>query len=243
MAAPIKLTYFAIEGPAEKIRLALTVGGIEFEDDRVTFDKWAELKPKTKYGQLPLMTIGSEVVAQSGAMLRHAGTLANLYPPALLIKIEEVIGLEEDMTRSISPSMYIGMRPHNYGYPEDMPKEEKTKIQLALRERLIAQDGDIPKYLGIFEAMLADDREFICGPLTIADCQLIPRLRHLKKGVLDGIPATVVDAYPKLTAYYNRFHANEKVKAYYDKLAAAAAAASRRVFSISMSCSSSTARR
>merc|ERR1712118_86554 len=58
MAAPtIKLTYFGIEGAAEKVRLALHIGKMAFEDERIDRDAWADLKPKTKFGQLPLMTI------------------------------------------------------------------------------------------------------------------------------------------------------------------------------------------
>jgi glutathione S-transferase len=71
----IKLTYFNIQGAAEKVRLALVLKGVEFEDERVSFDQWSELKPKTKFGQLPMMTIGETEVAQSDAMLRYVASL------------------------------------------------------------------------------------------------------------------------------------------------------------------------
>ncbi|CAK0880835.1 unnamed protein product, partial [Prorocentrum cordatum] len=108
----LKLTYFNIEGVVEKVRLALVLGGIEFEDERVSFDKWQEMKPTTKYGQLPLMQIGdAEPLAQSGAMLRWCGRLARLYPPSMALKIEEAIGLEEDIGKLVQPSLYVGMKP------------------------------------------------------------------------------------------------------------------------------------
>jgi glutathione S-transferase len=221
-APKIKLTYFDIEGVVEKVRLALVLGGIEFEDDRIAFDKWPEIKPTTKNGQLPMMQIGdSEPFAQSGAMLRYAGRLARLYPPSTLLKIEEAIGLEEDMGKTISPSMYIGMRPHVYGHPEDMDKEKKSEIQLALRKKVFSEEGDMTKFLKSAEAFLGDN-PFLTGKNpTIADCQMIPRLTHLKSGILDGVPKTVLDAYPKLSAYYDRFMAIPNVKAWYEKRAAA----------------------
>ena len=40
MATSIKLTYFDIEGAAEKVRLALVIAGVPFEDDRIEFSKW-----------------------------------------------------------------------------------------------------------------------------------------------------------------------------------------------------------
>ncbi len=42
----ITLTYFDIPGPAEAIRLAFFVGGVEFEDRRVSRDEFeSNLKP------------------------------------------------------------------------------------------------------------------------------------------------------------------------------------------------------
>ena len=74
----IKLTYFDIPGAGEKIRLALLLGKIPFKDERVGFQECGELKPKTPYGQLPLMELDGEVFGQSGAMLQYAGKLAGL---------------------------------------------------------------------------------------------------------------------------------------------------------------------
>lgn len=66
-----KLTYFDIQGVAEKVRLAFVLSGVAFEDERLTFPQWADLKSSSKYGQLPLLTIdGGEIIAQSGAMFR-----------------------------------------------------------------------------------------------------------------------------------------------------------------------------
>jgi len=221
----ITLTYFGIEGVAEKIRLALEIGGREYTDERVSFDQWSAMKPTTKYGQLPMMKIGDdEPFAQSGAMLRYCGKHVGLYPDEHLLRIEELIGLEEDLGKAVTPSMYIGMRPQMFGYPEDMPKEEKTKIQLALREKLIAPEGDLTRMLGYLEKHLDGYGPFFCGEKpTIADCQIIQRLRHLSKGVLDGIPATIIDGFPKLKKFYTDFHEIPQVKAYYQKLAEASA--------------------
>jgi len=86
----LKLTYFDIQGVAEKVRLALVLGKIPFEDVRVQMADWPALKASTPYGQLPMMSIdGAEPMAQSDAMLRYAGTLAtqvrhpSILPPSL----------------------------------------------------------------------------------------------------------------------------------------------------------------
>ena len=36
----IRLSYFDIEGAAEKVRLALVLAGVDFEDDRVVWSQW-----------------------------------------------------------------------------------------------------------------------------------------------------------------------------------------------------------
>merc|ERR1712139_496715 len=102
-----------------------------------------------------------------------------------------------------------------YGYPADMPQEEKTKIQSGLRAKLTAET--LPTMLGYMDAMLAKSGTgwFAGDKPTIADCQVIPRLRHLKKGVLDGIPTTIFDGFENLKKFYDAFHAIPEVKAYY----------------------------
>ena len=79
----IVLKYFPIMGAAERVRLALWLGEIEFEDVRVQPVNWAELKGQTPFGQLPVMSIDEgPYIAQSNAMLQYIGTLAPQLCPA-----------------------------------------------------------------------------------------------------------------------------------------------------------------
>jgi hypothetical protein len=52
----IKLTYFDIKGVAESIRLAFTVGGIQFEDERLTREQFTALKPTLPFLQVSTRT-------------------------------------------------------------------------------------------------------------------------------------------------------------------------------------------
>ncbi len=79
--AQIKVTYFPGKGRAEPVRLALHVGGIEFEDERLGVEA---IKVRKGAGALqlhflPTMTVDDDVYAESGAMLRYAGKLSGLY--------------------------------------------------------------------------------------------------------------------------------------------------------------------
>lgn len=76
----IKLSYFNIEGRAEKVRLALILQGINFEDDRISFNDWPKIKPTTKFGQVPIMFIDDrEPISQSNAMLHYVGRLGKIF--------------------------------------------------------------------------------------------------------------------------------------------------------------------
>lgn len=201
----IKLTYFNIAGVAEKIRNAFILGGIPFEDERIQFSQWAELKPKTPYGQLPVMTVDGKQMTQSDAMLRFAATLApELYPEGQELRIDELLGLVGDFLKAWSPQIYIAMAPEKYGYPVEFKgsEEHKSKIK-EMRDGFLAKDLD--RFLGYFEAELKDKR-FLCGNTpTIADCALVPELRKFQQGYMDHVPTTSLDGHPVIVAYINRF--------------------------------------
>lgn len=51
--ALITLIYFTVAGRAEAIRLALVLGGIEFEDKRLTFEEFRS----SEFKYLPVMQV------------------------------------------------------------------------------------------------------------------------------------------------------------------------------------------
>jgi len=218
----MKLTYFNIEGVAEKIRLALKIGRIPFEDERVDMNQWAALKPSTPFGQLPILQIeGRPVMAQSTAILRFIGRVTGLIPldPYAQFLVDEVLGLQEDISKTLAPSMYIMTRCHMYGYPEDLPEDERRGIQHRIRETLASEKGDLHRLLGHLDSILERSQAgWFAGPsVTVADCAVFPTLRQLRSGKLDGIPVTILDKYPRLVQFYERFLAIPQVQVHYNE--------------------------
>jgi glutathione S-transferase len=217
----IKLTYFDIEAAAEPVRLALALAHVEYEDIRVKFPDWPTLKPTTPYGQLPTMTYdGGRTMTQSPAMLRWVGNLDEskaLYPVDKLYEIEEAIGLIEDMKRAWTPSLYLGMRPANFGYPDDFASTDEGKaVVKALREKFTSDE--LPVYLKYFEDMIErNGGKFLCGDKpTIADCLVVPTIRNWTKGHVDHVPVTCIkDFSPKIAAYVENFCALAEIKGRY----------------------------
>jgi|TARA_B100001142_G_scaffold107435_1_gene109329 glutathione S-transferase len=208
----IELKYFDFAGAAEKVRFTLLMGGVPFKDTRVSFKEWAELKPTTKYGQLPEMYLNGETkpYAQSGAMLRFAGAITGLVPkdPIKALSVDEAIGLDEDLRREMRPSIVIS-------YDQTIKPKEKARKIKELREKLVADQ--IPKFLSHFEQMLGNS-DYLCGSSpTIADAQFLVTCRWLGSGVLDHIPADIMTKYPKITAFRERMETRPEIAAYLNK--------------------------
>eukprot|EP01062_Namystynia_karyoxenos_P071982 TRINITY_DN6781_c0_g1_i2.p2 TRINITY_DN6781_c0_g1~~TRINITY_DN6781_c0_g1_i2.p2 ORF type:complete len:223 (+),score=83.14 TRINITY_DN6781_c0_g1_i2:81-749(+) len=221
MAPKIKLTYFNIQGVAEKVRLALVLNGVDFEDCRVSRDEWATLKPSTPYGQLPTMSIdGGKEFAQSSAMVRWAGRLGDgsVYPqePSQMLRVEEAIGLSDDLARAWGPCLYISMKPEMFGHA-GISDEAKAAMVKSLREQFL--ENTLPAYFGWLSKFLEESGgQFFAGPKpTIADCTLLPQLARFISGDLEHIPPTCMDKFPALTAWMERMRALPAIKAWYEK--------------------------
>eukprot|EP01091_Cochliopodium_minus_P021196 TRINITY_DN95_c0_g2_i3.p1 TRINITY_DN95_c0_g2~~TRINITY_DN95_c0_g2_i3.p1 ORF type:complete len:157 (+),score=48.86 TRINITY_DN95_c0_g2_i3:30-473(+) len=102
----LKLTYFDFTGRTEPIRLALFIGGIDFEDERIDFPELQKRKPNLPYGSLPVLTLeNGEEIAQSKAILRYVGRLTKLYPQDNLqaTKVDELFEALDDFSSKMGP--------------------------------------------------------------------------------------------------------------------------------------------
>lgn len=136
--AKLKLTYFDFDGGrGEPARLALHIGGIAFEDQRIAGKDWPALRDRTPFLAMPTLEVDGKVVSQSNSINRYVGKLTGLYPKddwqAFLC--DEVMDAAEDISTRI-------------GHTIDLPGDAKKKA----REELAA--GRITHYLEQFQARL-----------------------------------------------------------------------------------------
>jgi prostaglandin-H2 D-isomerase / glutathione transferase len=216
----IKLTYFDIEAAAEPIRLALAVSGTEYEDERVKFPDWKELKPKTPYGQLPIMTVDDGPArTQSAAMLRWVGAECSetLYPRDKLYEIEEALGVLGDFKRAWEPSFTMGMAPEKFGHEVGFAKTDQGKEMVKkLREDFVK--NEMPDYLGRVEGLIekAGGKWVVAGDEpTIADCSFVAFLRTFTKGHVDYVDTKCLETHPKVVDYCKRFCDLPQIKGRY----------------------------
>jgi len=198
----LKLTYFDFHGGrGEPARIALSIGGIPFEDDRVAFTDWEHRKEATPFGGLPVLEVEGKTVSQSNAINRYVGKLSDLYPsdPWQSALCDEAMDAVEEVLSEIVPTMFLS------------EKERKTR-----REALAA--GPIPFYLTRLQQRLETQggRYFAADRLTVADLKVFVLIRQLKSGVLDHVPTDLPDRFaPKLIEHYTRVKTDPAVAAYY----------------------------
>ncbi|RLN31374.1 hypothetical protein BBO99_00006724 [Phytophthora kernoviae] len=134
----LKLTYFPFPGRAEPIRLALFMGGLAFEDERIGVDELNSRRSSLPFNQLPVLEVDGEMVSQALAILRYVGTLSGLYSPSNImemLRIDEVFSLIDEFYSSYT---------WNASYFEQYPMK-----QLQLRTTLAEET--LPKTLGFLE--------------------------------------------------------------------------------------------
>jgi glutathione S-transferase len=196
-----KLSYFDVDGGrAEPIRLAFHIGGIAFEDERLSFPQFGEMRGSTRFNSVPVLEMDGQTVTQSNSILRYVGRQAGLYPQDSLQQLycDEPMDAVEDLMHYVVATFPL--------------KGEALK---AAREKLVA--GWLTTYVkGLGQLLERGGDYFADGRLTVADLKVFVQVRSLRKGTLDHVPADLVDELaPNLAAHQERVAADERVAAYY----------------------------
>jgi glutathione S-transferase len=194
------LTYFDIPtSRGEEIRLALTIAGVPFHDERLNRAQWELRKPSAPFGALPIFTSeGRPALAQSNAILRMIGSQHQLLPSDAWesARHEAVMCAVEELRARLGPTARI---------------KDATEKRLA-REALAS--GYLPEWLGQIEKQIAGP--FLGGAaISVADLKLFVVLSPVFQGTIDHISPDIFKAFPKLTALVGAVRAHPKVTAWY----------------------------
>jgi glutathione S-transferase len=197
-----KLTYFDFDGGrAEPIRIAFHAAGIKFEDKRISFSEFGEMRESTPFKTLPVLEIDGTEVTQSNAMSRYVGRMAGLYPDVALqaLYCDEVLGALEDLSHYIVQTFGL--------------QDEELKLA---REKL--GDGWLSVYLRGLAGLLArgGGEYFADDRLTVADLKAFVQMRSLLSGNLDHVPKDLAQRLaPSLVEHQERIESDPRVVAYY----------------------------
>ena len=197
MATP-KLTYFNVAGRAFALRVAMfkAFGKDGWTDDRIEFGQWAELKPNTPLGSLPVLTLtDGRQVTQTDAMLRWAGRAAGLNPsdPDVALLVDEI---------TFSVVEVLSKTPPGAG---DEGKIKRTEY---------AESGLLKKVCTHLESKLGEDGWFFASGMSVADLSACTIIDMIITDDFTHVPPSYMDGFPKLKALGERVHASELVTSY-----------------------------
>jgi len=199
MAKP-KLTYFDFSGSrGEECRLALAVAGIDFEDDRLAPGTWPDVKDTTPFGSLPILEIeGKGRIAECNAILTLIGRKHGVHPTDLWEAARhEALMSAVEMLRSHLTAATVGL------------SDDEKK---AAREKLL--EGVLPRFARGVEAELGDGPFLAGADINVADIKLYMIVRSLTTGVIDHIPSTLFDDFPRLMKLFAAVGEHPKVVAW-----------------------------
>ena len=191
---------------AEVLRVSLFISNTPFEDVRITREEFINMiktgylpnGKKVPFHQLPVIEVDGEIIGQTGAIARYCGKISNLYSNDNInaAKIDQIIDAATDITNLVSPTI--------------REKDEQKKVE----DRLLLKNKLLPRWFTYLENILSESTSdwFVENKMTIADIAMWRLLGWLISGIIDGIPTTIVDSYPKLKNIHTNVHHHPKVQ-------------------------------
>ena len=191
---------------AEVLRVSLFISNTPFEDVRITREEFINMiktgylpnGKKVPFHQLPVIEVDGEIIGQTGAIARYCGKISNLYSKDNInaAKIDQIIDAATDITNLVSPTI--------------REKDEQKKVE----DRLLLKNKLLPRWFRYLENILSESTSdwFVENKMTIADIAMWRLLGWLISGIIDGIPTTIVDSYPKLKNIHTNVHHHPKVQ-------------------------------
>ena len=177
---------------AEVSRIALFMGGVDFNDRRIGSEEFQRVKANgylddgtlMPFRQCPVLVVDGISIAQTGAIARLCGKLANLYPNnnnLLAARIDQFIDFLTDLNSLISFS------------GKDVSEEQK----LLNRKNLAA--GELKRKLCILEGNISESDPWVTGSeISIADIAIWRTMGWMVSGTVDGFPKNLLEEFPKI---------------------------------------------
>ena len=190
------------------------IGGIPFTDERLLVDEFVTAKPSLPYGSLPVLTVDGQPLAQSAAILRYCGRLADLYPGDALeaARADEVVNVVVEFV--------AGLEDIGASAEED---DDDNGVQMRLLDFV---SEAVPKFLGGLDRRLQSFGE---GPaavgagITIADLAIYVCLLNIAAGAFEPVSMKVVQGYTRVVASFELVRTHPQVVAWNNQIARKAA--------------------
>lgn len=198
----LELSYFDFpNGRGEAARLALVVGGLDFEDQRIPVSEWPKQREQMFFHAVPVLHADGDSLTQSATINRYIGRLAGLYPEDAweAARCDEIMDVVEEMLVKLVAT--FGLEGEALKAARKALAEGPFAFYLErLHTRLIEGGGEY----------FADSR------LTVCDLSMAVWIRNLTSGNLDHLPADLTDRIaPLLVEHRDRVLEHPAIQAYY----------------------------
>ncbi|KAJ9506519.1 hypothetical protein QJQ45_019614 [Haematococcus lacustris] len=250
--ASIKLFYFDLRsaditclpsapamqpGWAEATRLMFKLRGIPFDDVTFSHEEWPKFKPNMPFGQVPVLEVDGQQLAQTAAIERYVAKLTGMYPddPWQAAKGEELRCYCVECFELFNSARAI-KDPEQQAAARRAVVDGPLQAKLAkLNEVLVSDIGPPPAPPltpapaftsnghgmllagALMQGALGPDT-FVAGSkdVTVFDLPIFVILSFLCSGFLPGIPKDLLLPFPGLVAYHDRIARLPGIQAVYE---------------------------
>ncbi|KAJ8676300.1 hypothetical protein QAD02_012087 [Eretmocerus hayati] len=190
-----KLIYFNSRGIAEHIRYLLALAGVEYVDERILKERWPALKKTMPYGQLPVLEVNGQYVAQSNAIARYLARKYNL------VGQDEWQAMQCDVLVDSLGDLKSELL--HFQKEDDLFKKEEKKAKFVKET--------IPFFLNKFEETVSKNNGYAVGSTTTwADLVFAVALENFE--TMFG--AGALENYPALRSLKERVHSLPQIAAW-----------------------------
>jgi glutathione S-transferase len=193
----LKLTYFDVPARAYPIRTAFKIAGVEFIDERISFQQLKDAKGTVGYsaeyplGSVPTLTLpDGRVITQSVAIARYAAKQSNLYPsdPLQALVVDELIDTVAEIISSA-------------------PQNPDADTKKTLREQWA--DGKLKVFFNFLSNKLANSpgRYTVGDSIHLSDIYVYSVVKSFRKGNFDYVSADYDSAWPNLGEFVAKLEA------------------------------------
>lgn len=193
-----KLTYFNMRGRGEPLRIAFSIAGIPFEDNRLeVVDYYSTHKQTMLVGTIPELLIDGKPYGQSGAILRYIGKLGNMYPADQLkaLAVDQILAQIEDIMAPITKMLM-----------DQNPESKKEQFEFLVGTKLPYM---VPKVEACLKAYSGSHA--VGDDLTIADVLVYTFVELIKSKECGDFGENLVNQHPHMIRIYEQIKKHPKV--------------------------------
>jgi prostaglandin-H2 D-isomerase / glutathione transferase len=194
------ISYFDVPSSrGEECRLALTLAGVEFIDDRIAYKDWPARKASMPFGSVPVLTVaGKGQLAHSNAILNYIAAQFDLRP-------------SEPWDRAIAEGVMESVEEMRIKIWETLRKGSTDEEKVAIRKEFA--EGPLQTWATHLSAQVQGP--FVSGELIfVADLKVWSIVQWFESGVIDHIPTDILAPFERLTGVHRAVAADPKIAAF-----------------------------